>query len=81
MSDPDDLCAPSCRQLWCEVLFVALRDVAAGVDPAWIDSRDFYTVCALANVEPEIAKRAVAMVKPTYVPAKPQSNKRAAKVA
>lgn len=81
MSDPDEICAPSCRQLWCEILHVALRDVAAGVDPQWIDSRDFYTVCALANVEPETARRAVAMVKPTYVPVKPQGKSRRAMAA
>ena len=46
--------------LWRAVLVHGLHDHAHGRDPAWIGSRDFHTVCALAQVEPQAVLRAYA---------------------
>ena len=44
--------------LWRAVLVAGLHDAAKGIDEAWIGSRDFHTVCALAQVEPQAVTRA-----------------------
>ncbi len=47
--------------LWRAVLFAGLHDAAKGKEPkdqAWLGSRDFVTVCHLADVEPEAVLRA-----------------------
>ena len=47
--------------LWRAVLVAGLHDAAKGATPqdaAWIGSRDFHMVCALAQVEPEAVLRA-----------------------
>ena len=47
--------------LWRAVLAAGLHDAAKGDKPqdaAWLRSRDFVAVCALAQVEPEAVLRA-----------------------
>ena len=43
--------------LWRAVLVYGLHDHAHGRDQRWIGSKDFYTVCALAQVEPQAVLR------------------------
>ena len=42
-----------CTKLWQAVLEVALSDAMHRGDEAWIGTRDFRTVCALAGLDPE----------------------------
>ncbi|MET4127163.1 hypothetical protein ACSSV6_000570 [Roseovarius sp. MBR-38] len=40
-------------RLWHAILAHGLHDAARGVDVAWLGSRDFFTVCALAGMDPQ----------------------------
>ena len=46
--------------LWRAVLVLGLHDAAHGRDAGWLASRDFATVCALAQVEPDAVLRCFA---------------------
>ena len=43
-------------RLWHAILAHALHDAATGKDPAWLGSRDFHEVCALAGLDPEVVE-------------------------
>ena len=48
--------AEKCRQMWCWVLFTALKAIFDLDEPSkdqWLGSEDFRTVCALAGMEPD----------------------------
>lgn len=54
----DDGCVAANLHLWRAVLYMGLIDVARGVDPHWMASRDFTITCAMAGVEPDEVKAA-----------------------
>lgn len=48
--DPNDQ-ARQCRHLWLGVVLIGLKDHVAGVEPSWIGSEEFTTVCSLAGLD------------------------------
>lgn len=48
--------ARACRQLWCDVMMVALRETARDPADAWLGSRDYFIVAALAGIDTDAAR-------------------------